>query len=453
MNLTGAIDTIHRVLSSSVCDAVFRTLRSTERARKWTLEAMLTFWVAVVIRAPATLRAALDEFYGQAGATEDRFGSSPSSFFERAQNLKWAFFRELFDRFVTAIVPESPANFESDLRAKLVHFREVWIVDGSSMARVAHRLKVTRDVLQILVPGSVLVCYDLFRGIPRVLEFHEKLLHGEAERLRELLVRVPAGTLLVADRGYSSVRLLQELVQRQLTGLVRLKVNHAISLVLELGRHVDEGCEVIDRIVTLGQGGRKSPQLRVRVIEKMLKGGGILRLATTEHDPEKLPALVALDLYRRRWSIERMFYDLKEVLNLRRFYAANTNAVAMQVYASAIVYTALRTAQARIAQEHGRRPEELSIAKLFPRVATAHLDLVTRHTVFEEVKEANADVKLVMPDWTKTSRCRVSIRAILVEKRKGPRRRPEYSPARTKVVPLRRHEPQRVMKKPRKRSS
>jgi hypothetical protein len=327
----------------------------------------------------------------------------------------------------------------------------VWIVDGSSLARVAHRLKATRDVEQILIPGSVLVCYDLFRGIPRVVEFHEKLLGGEAARLRKLLARVPTGTLLVADRGYSSVQLLRELVQRQLTGLVRLKRNHAISVVSEVGRFEDGGCEVIDRIVTIGQGGRKSPQLRVRVIEKVLKDGAVLRLATTELDPQKLPALVALALYRRRWSIERLFYDLKEVLNLRRFYAANTNAVAMQVFASAIVHTALRVAQARIAQEHGRRPEELSTAKLFPRVATAHLDLVTRHSFFEEVKEANADVKLVMPDWTKTSRCRVSIRAILVEKRKGLRRRRKYSAARAKVVSLRSHEPQRVMRQRPKR--
>lgn len=448
VNLTGAIDTIHRILSSSVCDAVFRELRSKERARKWTLEAMFSFWVAVVIRAPSSLRAALDEFYGSDGATEDRFGSSPSSFFERAQDLKWEFFRELFDRFDAGIVQESPAVFESGLREALPHFPEVWIVDGSSLARVAHRLKLTRDVAQILIPGSLLVCYDLFRGIPRVLEFHEKLLGGEALRLRELLGRVPAGTLLVADRGYSSVQLLGEIAERGLACLVRLKLNHAMVVETELGRYVDGGCEVLDRIVTLGQGGKRSPQLRVRMIEKRLKDGQVLRLATTELDPGKLPALVALSLYRRRWAIERLFYDLKEVLNLRRFYAANTNAVAMQVYASAIVYTAMRVTQGRIALEHGVRPEALSTAKLFPRVAAAHLDLVLRHSFFEEVKEANPHAKLVMPDWSKRSRCRVSIRSILVETRKGPRRHRKYSKARTRVVPLRRHEKQRVLKPP-----
>jgi len=451
VNLTGAIDSIYGILSSSVCESVFRKVRTRERARKWTLEAMLTFWVAVVSRAPRSLRAALDEFYGSEGASELRFESSPSSFFERAQSLRWAFFRELFDRFIAGLVLTSPACFESELRAKLTHFREVWIVDGSSLARVAHRLKATRNVAQILIPGSVLVCYDLFRGIPRVVEFHEKLLGGEALRLRELLGRVPKGTLLVADRGYSSVRLLQEIVRRELTCLVRLKINHAVSLVEELGRHTVDGCAVIDRIVTLGQGGKSSPLMRVRLIEKILADGQTLRLGTTELDPVRLPALVALSLYRRRWTIERLFYDLKEVLNLRRFYAANTNAVAMQVYASAIVYAALRVAQARIAVEHGRRPEELSTAKLFPRVATAHLDLVTKHSLFDEVKDANPRVKLKMPDWTRSSAHSVPLRRVLVETRKGPRRRRGYSKARTRVAPLRRYERERVLRPTRKR--
>ncbi len=40
-----------------------------------------------------------------------------------------------------------------------------------------------------------------------------------------------------------------------------------------------------------------------------------------------------------------MFFDLKEVLNLKRLYTADPNAVAMQVYTAAIVYNALRAAQ------------------------------------------------------------------------------------------------------------
>ena len=66
-----------------------------------------------------------------------------------------------------------------------------------------------------------------------------------------------------------------------------------------------------------------------------------------------------------------MFFDLKEVLNLNRLYAANPNAVAMQVYAAAIVYNAMRVAQSDASAQLGEPPEELSPAKLFPKIAVA----------------------------------------------------------------------------------
>ena len=62
--------------------------------------------------------------------------------------------------------------------------------------------------------------------------------------------------------------------------------------------------------------------------------------------PERLAAPEAVALYTARWSVERMYFDLKEVLNLNRIYAANPNAVAMQVYAAGLVYNAMRVAQA-----------------------------------------------------------------------------------------------------------
>jgi hypothetical protein len=65
-----------------------------------------------------------------------------------------------------------------------------------------------------------------------------------------------------------------------------------------------------------------------------------------------------------------MFFDLKKVLNLNRLYAANPNAVAMQVYAAAIVYNALRVAQSEGAAQVGWAPEQLSPAKFYPKVAT-----------------------------------------------------------------------------------
>jgi hypothetical protein len=422
-----------------MCEAVFREMRTVERSRTWTLEALAKFWVAVVMRRPASLSEALEEAYGGRGGYE-LIECSRSSFFQRSQHLRWEFFEELFARFGASVLPECPPDFESELRARLPAFAEVWAVDGSGLDRIAKRLKVVRDVSEVVIPGSVLAFYDLFRGLPRALLFHQKLLGGEAARLRESLDVVPPGTMLVADRGFCSVRLLAALTARGVHAVIRLKRNVVARDAEELGLHDDEGAEVRDCVATLGEGRPATPRTRVRLIEKRLPDGTTLRLATTVLDPALLPAAAALALYRRRWAVERLFQDLKEVLNLRRFYAANTNAVAMQIYASAIVYTALRAAQSHIARKHRLRPEALSTKKLFPRVAAAHFRLVETLQTFEAIRTANRGVELVEPDWKLLGICRIRLKRLLVEKRRGPRRRPGYSKRRPLMVSLQRFE-------------
>lgn len=434
---------VHRHLSSAMCEMVFRKLRTKERARKWTLDQMARFWVAVVLHAPKSLREAIEAFTGP-GSAIGIVETATSSFFERAQTLRWVFFRELFDRFVESLLPECPQRFERDLRAKLAGFPEVWIVDGSGLDRIAKRLKVLRGVEEVVIPGSVIACYDLFRGVLRQLHYCEKLLGGEAGRLREIIDGIPKGTLIVADRGYSSVRLLAAMRKRGVQGLVRLKRNIVASTVEILGRSVEDGCEVLDRLVTIGSGYKNAPVTRVRLIEKRLRDGTTLRLATTVLEPEELGASAALELYRRRWSVERLFYDLKEVLNLRRFYASNTNAVAMQVYTCAIVYDAMRVAQGEIAQANELQPEELSLAKLSPRVATAHMKLLGALEGFDIVCELNPGVELVEPDWGESRMAMVPLKELLVHRRTGPRRRPSYSAARTRMRSLSSYETRRA---------
>jgi Transposase DDE domain len=107
-----------------------------------------------------------------------------------------------------------------------------------------------------------------------------------------------------------------------------------------------------------------------------------------------LSAEEALDLYPYRWSVERIFFDLKEVLNLNCLYTANPNAVAMQVYAAAIVYNALRVAQSDGAAQVGWEPERLSPAKFFPKVATATYLYLHRQQWERELRTRNRRLHL-----------------------------------------------------------
>lgn len=83
-------------------------------------------------------------------------------------------------------------------------------------------------------------------------------------------------------------------------------------------------------------------------------------------DPKRLSVTDALSLYPWRWQVEWLFFDLKEVLNLHRFYTHSPNDVAMHVYAVALVHTAFRVAQGQIAHAINVAPGTLSPAKFSP---------------------------------------------------------------------------------------
>ena len=145
-------------------------------------------------------------------------------------------------------------------------------------------------------------------------------------------------------------------------------------------------------------------------------------------DAERLSAEEALAAYRCRWKVERLFSDLKEVLNLHRFYAANTNAIGQQLYATAILHTALRVAQGRAAQQAGVEPEEISTKKFFPRVAAASACLTWARLGFAATREANPGVDLREPAWAKMRFAYTTLEDVRVEPRRSKKGRRRQRP-------------------------
>src|SRR5262249_28042473 len=111
------------------------------------------------------------------------------------------------------------------------------------------------------------------------------------------------------------------------------------------------------------------------------KGRESWELLTNVLVPEQLSGLDALSLYPWRWKVERVFFDLKEVLNLHRFYTSSPNGVAMQVYAAALVHTALGVAQGHIAQASAHSSELCGGEHLRSAKAARDEDLQIEHPV------------------------------------------------------------------------
>ncbi|GEM_PF-1330399 len=427
IDLLGAVQLLQEVLTESLCESVFKATRVTERIREWTLHALAQFWAAVILRAPQTLTQALQEAQRDPTSGWPAVpATSEQAYFKRCKNLRWTFFANLFDAFLARIVPKAKATFCPELAPLRERFPEVWALDGSRLDAVAHRLKLLWDVRSVVLPGCLEAAYDLFRGIPRILHFDPDAAKAESKRVFEILGRIPRETLLLGDRLYASVALFASLTNQNLWGLFRRNKAVKLKKVKRLRRRKirRDRVRIEDWLVDAGCG-VTAPIQRLRWI-RLHRGGVWYELLTNVLDPKRLSAEEAIALYPCRWSIERLFFDLKEVLNLHCFYAANPNAVAMQVYAAALVYTAMRVVQAISADKADIPPDWISTAKLFPRIAAASATWTGIQIGVSEVEKLNPGVELRKPDWHEHPFASVSLEHVLIEPRNVLRRKRRY---------------------------
>lgn len=428
VNLAETVNLLHERLDAALCQTVFQRVRNRERQRRWTLLALARFWATVILTAPRSLTQALE----QAGLPIRGWAvvspATPEAFFQRCARLRPDFFCALYEAFVDRLLPDAPPTYASALSSLRARFPEVWVLDGTRLDAVAHRLRITWDVRSPLLPGCLLVCYDLFRGFCRLVAFCGDAARSELGRAPDLLPHIPRDTLVVGDRLFASVAFCEALRARGLWGLFRR--NRRLTLRHErwLARRQGGGAVLVDRLVWIGCGVGTPPQL-VRHIRYRAHRQS-LEVLTSVLDPQRLSAEEALQLYRARWTVERLFFDLKEVLNLHHFYLASPRGVAHQIYAAAMVYAAFRVAQARIAQSQGLEPEQLSPARLFPRVAAASLAILFGEAYFEATQKRNPGVPLVKPTWEELAASQVRLSALLVQTRRGKRRKRRYCASR-----------------------
>jgi Transposase DDE domain len=401
IDLLAVTQMLQEHLTDALCEDVFEQVRGKERRRQIGLSTLARFWTAVVLRAPPSLTQALAEANrrpGQATSAYPVVEASEQAFFQRCADLEPEFFRRVFEALRARLEVAEPARYGAGWAEVAERFGgRIWAVDGSSLDPVARRLQVLQRDRRVPIPGTVIGFFDLRRGTLARLRYERDLQPKEGLCAREALAEVPEGTLLLGDRLYGVPVFLEAAKQRGVNALVRRNRLVAFAAERRLSSSEADGARMTDELGFYGLS-PNTPTIQARLI-RWKAGDRSLELITDVLDPARLSAQEALALYRERWGVERLFFELKEVLNLHRFYAANANAVAMQVYAAAIVHVALKTAQGRIAAAASLEPEQLSPQKLFPKVAAASSCLTTAELTFDAVQRANPNVRLNKPDW------------------------------------------------------
>jgi len=231
---------------------------------------------------------------------------------------------------------------------------------------------------------------------------------GETTYAKDLLTRLPAGVLLLADRNFAAGHLLTAVTGRQAHLLVRAKTGRGGPKLPVLHRFRDGSY----RSVFGGQ--------PVRVIDAEIsiatKAGtvtGVYRLITTLLDPQAHPATAMLRLYHERWEIETAYLEIKSSILGGRVLRARTPAgIDQEVHALLVTYQILRTAMTDATNsDTGVDPDRASFTTALhaARDQVVHAAGVIADTVIDLVGKIG---RLVLNDLLPERRLRVNARTV-----------------------------------------
>jgi hypothetical protein len=428
VNLGPIVARLQDIVTEELCKEVFRDVRTKERQRSLSLRSLFQFWTAVVLRAPPSLRSVLGVANVGGDPLIPKLDVAPASFFERCKTLAHGFFMGLYHRIAAQLEDESKGSYAAQFADLRKHFSSVLIIDGSRLDKIAHRLKILRDVRSVILPGCLTAAYDLFRGFATRLYFWKDAALSEHKRAAEVIGTLPERSLLLGDRLYCTIEMFLELHAAKCFGLFRRNKSLKCRKVRRLSRKRTPNGYLEDLLVEVGTGERL---VRLRLI-RLKVGGRTYQALTDVLDPRVLSAEAVVALYPLRWQVERLFLELKVVLNLKEFYAANPNAVAMQVYAAAAVHAAFRLAQAEVANKLGVAPKEISPAKIFPRLAAAAYAASMREVLHEEYQRQLPEQKLRRVSWDRVPFTKTRLSDIRRHRRSGRRKKRRYCKSRGK---------------------
>ena len=163
---------------------------------------------------------------------------------------------------------------------------------------------------------------------------------GETTYAKDLLARLPAGVLLLADRNFAAGHLLKLVTGRQAHLLVRAKTGRG-------GPKLPVLLRLRDGSYQSAFGGQHVRVIDAEISIKTKTGTvtGVYRLITSLLDPDTYPATAILRLYHERWEIETAYLEIKSSILGGRVLRARTPAgVDQEIHALLVTYQILRTA-------------------------------------------------------------------------------------------------------------
>lgn len=240
---------------------------------------------------------------------------------------------------------------------------EIRIIDGNHIAGTEHRLKVLRSESAGALPGQALAVLDPDRELVVDVFLEEDGHAQERSILPQVLQRVQAKQVWIADRNFCTSDFLTEIHGKQAFFVIREHQGLGwteISSKQSVGHN--ESGELFEQTVQLTNG------LLVRRVVIHLKQStrhGDEEVAILSNLPVEIAASTIAELYLKRWKVETMFQVITDTFHCELNTLGYPRA-ALFVFCMALVsFNILSTVRAALKEIHGKETIERELSNYY----------------------------------------------------------------------------------------
>jgi IS4 transposase len=189
------------------------------------------------------------------------------------------------------------------------------ILDGNHLSATEHRLEPLRDTWAAPLPGKVLVVMDPELGLASEVFLTPDGHAQERSLLDEVMQTIRKKDLWIADRNFCTLKFLFDIADKSAFFLIR-QHGQVQGRLKGKRRYVGESStgKVYEQAIELTHDGqtRTLRRITIELLQPTRDGDMVLHLLTNL--PKKVSAVQGAELYRKRWSIETLFYEVTQTM-------------------------------------------------------------------------------------------------------------------------------------------
>jgi IS4 transposase len=200
-------------------------------------------------------------------------------------------------------------------RASWLPGYQVRLLDGNHLSATEHRLEPLRDTWAAPLPGRILVVMDQELGVACDAFVTPDGHANERTLLNEVLETIGEKDLWIADRNFCTLKFLFKIADKKAFFLIRqhgtvhgcLKGKRRFIGDSSTGKVYEQELELTHDGET-----RTVRRITVELLQPTRDGDLVLHLLTNL--PADVKAVECAELYRKRWTIETLFYEVTQTL-------------------------------------------------------------------------------------------------------------------------------------------